>query len=93
MFSAISSSDPTHLDVEPLRTIVFYNLGRALEGLGEEIRAVKMYDDLLEKHPEYTDAKVRKALIYLGGGSKSYSSKMEFQLPYFTLRIKEILQT
>lgn len=74
-FSSAISGGSNQLEVEPLRLIVSYNLARALEGLAEEVRAVKIYDEILEKHSEYTDAKVRKALIYLGASSKSYSSK------------------
>ncbi|TFY82402.1 hypothetical protein EWM64_g1614 [Hericium alpestre] len=46
---------------EAMSTTVLYNLARVYEDLGESNLATEAYEKLLERHPEYVDAKIRQA--------------------------------
>ncbi|CCL99651.1 uncharacterized protein FIBRA_01671 [Fibroporia radiculosa] len=47
--------------VEGLSTTMLYNLARTYEEQGEETMAKEAYEKLLDRHPEYVDAKLRQA--------------------------------
>ncbi|KAI0250124.1 RNA polymerase II-associated protein [Lactifluus subvellereus] len=48
---------------EAMSTSVLYNLARVYEDLNDEAKAIEAYEKLLERHPEYVDAKIRRAHI------------------------------
>ncbi|KAF9527372.1 RNA polymerase II-associated protein [Crepidotus variabilis] len=50
---------------EGLSTTVLYNLARVYEDEGEETLAKDAYEKLLSRHPEYIDAKIRLAQMYI----------------------------
>lgn len=50
-------------DAEATSTSVLYNLARVYEDLNDEGKAMEAYEKLLERHPEYVDAKIRRAHI------------------------------
>ncbi|CAE6443591.1 unnamed protein product [Rhizoctonia solani] len=52
-------------------TTVLYNLGRLHEDLGDATMAGEVFDKLLARHPEYVDATLRKAQLYLSAGRTS----------------------
>ncbi|KAH7343980.1 hypothetical protein B0J17DRAFT_644869 [Rhizoctonia solani] len=52
-------------------TTVLYNLGRLHEDLGDATMAGEVFDKLLARHPEYVDATLRKAQLYLSTGRTS----------------------
>ncbi|KAL1869178.1 hypothetical protein VTK73DRAFT_3347 [Phialemonium thermophilum] len=52
-------------DTDALVTTISFNLGRSYEARGLSDQAVEVYEGLLKRHGEYTDAKVRLAYIKL----------------------------
>ncbi|KAM0595239.1 hypothetical protein ACHAQF_001475 [Verticillium nonalfalfae] len=52
-------------DVDALVTTISFNLGRSYESRGMLDDAVKVYEELLKRHDDYTDARVRLAYIKL----------------------------
>ncbi|PCH34613.1 hypothetical protein WOLCODRAFT_165695 [Wolfiporia cocos MD-104 SS10] len=50
---------------EGLSTTILYNLARTYEEQGEEGMAKQAYEKLLHRHPEYTDAKIRRAQVLI----------------------------
>ncbi|OCH88638.1 RNA polymerase II-associated protein [Obba rivulosa] len=54
-----STLDPTV--AEGMSTSILYNLARAYEDQGEDVMAKEAYEKLLNRHPEYVDAKLRQA--------------------------------
>ncbi|KZT10920.1 RNA polymerase II-associated protein [Laetiporus sulphureus 93-53] len=46
---------------EGMSTTMLYNLARTYEEQGDEFMAKEAYDKLLDRHPEYVDAKIRLA--------------------------------
>ncbi|KAF2861848.1 TPR-like protein [Piedraia hortae CBS 480.64] len=53
------------VDSDALVTTISFNLGRTYEAEGLVDEAVKVYHDLLQRHPNYVDAKARVACIAL----------------------------
>lgn len=56
--------DPT-LDTDALVTSISFNLARTYEAEGMTVEAQKVYQGLLERHPDYTDARTRLAYLSL----------------------------
>ncbi|KAH6664392.1 tetratricopeptide [Plectosphaerella plurivora] len=52
-------------DVDALVTTISFNLGRSYEARAMMDEAVKVYEGLLDRHDDYTDARVRLAYIKL----------------------------
>ncbi|KAI5118232.1 hypothetical protein M0805_008868 [Coniferiporia weirii] len=48
-----------------MATTILYNLARVYEDQGEAVIAKEAYDKLLSRHPEYVDAKVRQAQLFI----------------------------
>jgi len=55
----------TDLDTDALVTTISYNLGRSYESRGMTDQAVEVYEGLLKRHDDYTDAHTRLAYIKL----------------------------
>jgi len=53
------------VDTDALVTSISFNLARTYEAEGMLAEAKKVYEGLLERHPDYTDARVRLAYIDL----------------------------
>ncbi|WWC85242.1 uncharacterized protein L201_000104 [Kwoniella dendrophila CBS 6074] len=62
----ISSTDGKEAEV--LKTILAYNLGRAYEEGGDNVKAAQWYRDVLRQHPEHMESKIRLALIAASAG-------------------------
>jgi len=52
-------------DTDALVTTISFNLGRSYESRGMSDQAVEVYEGLLKRHDDYTDAKIRLAYIKL----------------------------
>ena len=52
-------------DIDALITTISFNLGRSYESRGLTDRAVEVYEKLVERHDDYTDAQARLAYIKL----------------------------
>ncbi|KIV91251.1 hypothetical protein PV10_05811 [Exophiala mesophila] len=61
----ISAEDVDNSDTDALVTTISYNLARTYEALGLVAEAQKVYEGLLARHPDYTDASARLAYIAL----------------------------
>ncbi|KAK5663931.1 hypothetical protein OQA88_143 [Cercophora sp. LCS_1] len=55
----------TNLDTDALVTTISFNLGRSYEYRGLVDQAIEVYEGLLKRHDDYTDARVRLAYIKL----------------------------
>ena len=53
------------MDTDALVTTISFNLGRSYEARGMSDQAVEVYEGLLNRHDDYTDAKTRLAYIKL----------------------------
>ncbi|KAK3357692.1 hypothetical protein B0T25DRAFT_539904 [Lasiosphaeria hispida] len=53
------------LDTDALVTTISFNLGRSYESRGMTDKAVEVYEGLLKRHDDYTDARTRLAYIKL----------------------------
>jgi RNA polymerase-associated protein CTR9 len=60
----IGEKDPA-ADTDPLVSTISFNLGRSYEAQGMTDKAVEVYDGLLARHDDYTDARTRLAYIKL----------------------------
>ena len=60
----IGDKDPS-LDTDALVTSISFNLARTYEAEGMLTESTKVYQGLLERHPDYTDARLRLAYIGL----------------------------
>ncbi|KIW71074.1 hypothetical protein PV04_03282 [Phialophora macrospora] len=61
----IAAEDVDNSDTDALVTTISYNLARTLEALGLIEEAQKVYEGLLARHADYTDASARLAYIAL----------------------------
>ncbi len=61
----IGSEDVDNSDTDALVTTISYNLARTYEALGLTAEAQKVYEGLLARHADYTDASARLAYIAL----------------------------
>lgn len=61
----ILSPDVENLDTDALVTTISYNLARTYESLSLLAEAKKVYEGLLARHPDYTDASARLTYISL----------------------------
>lgn len=55
----------TSMDMDALVSTISFNLGRSYESSGLLDKAVEVYDELLARHDDYTDARARLAYIKL----------------------------
>ncbi|WVF72375.1 hypothetical protein IAT40_007190 [Kwoniella sp. CBS 6097] len=55
-------------EAEVLKTVLAYNLGRAYEEGGDNVKAAQWYRDVLRQHPEHMESKARLALIAAAAG-------------------------
>jgi RNA polymerase-associated protein CTR9 len=53
------------IDTDPLVTTITFNLGRSYESRGLADQAIDVYERLLRRHDDYTDARTRLAYIKL----------------------------
>lgn len=53
------------MDTDALVTTISYNLGRSYEARGLSDQAIEVYEGLLKRHDDYTDAKTRMAYLKL----------------------------
>ncbi|KAF7558669.1 hypothetical protein G7046_g5494 [Stylonectria norvegica] len=60
----IGEKDP-EMDTDALVSTISFNLGRSYESRGLTEKAVEVYDGLLARHDDYTDARTRLAYIKL----------------------------
>lgn len=60
----VSEKDPT-MDTHALVSTISFNLGRSYESSGLVDRAIEIYEGLLARHDDYTDARMRLAYIKL----------------------------
>ncbi|KAK0553766.1 protein required for normal CLN1 and CLN2 G1 cyclin expression [Tilletia horrida] len=63
-----SSLVGAELDLEPVKVIAAYNVGRAYESLGQLGSADAAYSAVLQQHPEYVDARIRLAILAVSTG-------------------------
>ncbi|KIX09912.1 uncharacterized protein Z518_00993 [Rhinocladiella mackenziei CBS 650.93] len=61
----INAEDVDNSDTDALVTTISYNLARTYEALGMTAEAQKVYDGLLARHADYTDASARLAFMAL----------------------------
>ena len=61
----VAADTEEEVDTDALVTSISYNLGRTYEAEGMTDGAKEVYDGLLKRHPDYTDAKIRLAYINL----------------------------
>ncbi|KAH9956945.1 RNA polymerase II-associated protein [Lactifluus volemus] len=61
--NALVGASALGAEAEAMSTSVLYNLARVYEDLNDEAKAMEAYEKLLERHPEYVDAKIRRAHI------------------------------
>ncbi|KAI0301045.1 hypothetical protein B0F90DRAFT_1810255 [Multifurca ochricompacta] len=61
--NALVGASSLKAESEAISTSVLYNLARVYEDLNDEAKAMEAYEKLLERHPEYVDAKIRRAHI------------------------------
>ncbi|KAL2426484.1 Tetratricopeptide repeat protein 1 [Exophiala dermatitidis] len=61
----ISSEEVDNSDTDALVTTISYNLARTYEALGLTAEAQKVYEGLLARHADYTDASARLAFLAL----------------------------
>ncbi|KAH9053217.1 RNA polymerase II-associated protein [Lactarius vividus] len=61
--NALVGASALGAEAEAMSTSVLYNLARVYEDLNDEGKAMEAYEKLLERHPEYVDAKIRRAHI------------------------------
>lgn len=61
----LSSEDVDNSDTDALVTTISYNLARTYEALGLATEAQKVYEGLLARHADYTDALARLAFMAL----------------------------
>lgn len=59
------SGEDEDMDIDALITTISFNLGRSYESRGFTDKAVDVYEGLLKRHSEYTDARTRLAYIQL----------------------------
>ncbi|QRV87479.1 RNA polymerase II-associated protein [Ceratobasidium sp. AG-Ba] len=71
-----SSSAGADGDTDDVVTTILYNLGRLHEDLGDSTMAGEVYDKLLARHPEYVDATLRKAQLYLSANRTSEAASL-----------------
>lgn len=57
--------DDSDLDTDALVTTISFNLGRSYEARGLTDQAVEVYEGLLKRHDDYTDARTRLSYIKL----------------------------
>ncbi|CEJ89282.1 Putative RNA polymerase II-associated protein [[Torrubiella] hemipterigena] len=60
----MSDKDP-NADTDALVSTISFNLARSYEGSGLQEKAIEVYDGLLARHDDYTDARARLAYIKL----------------------------
>lgn len=60
----VGEKDPS-MDTDALVSTISFNLGRSYEARGLTEKAVEVYDGLLARHEDYTDARARLAYIKL----------------------------
>jgi RNA polymerase-associated protein CTR9 len=60
----VGEKDPT-ADTDALISTISFNLGRSYESRGLTDKAIEVYDGLLARHEDYTDARTRLAYIKL----------------------------
>lgn len=60
----IDERDPT-ADTDALVSTISFNLGRSYEACGSTDKAIEVYEGLLTRHDDYTDARTRLAYIKL----------------------------
>lgn len=61
----MNDSGEEDLDIDALITTISFNLGRSYESRGLTDKAVDVYEGLLKRHEDYTDARTRLAYIKL----------------------------
>ncbi|KAH9988468.1 RNA polymerase II-associated protein [Russula compacta] len=61
--NALVGASSLGAEAEAMSTSVLYNLARVYEDLNEDAKAMEAYEKLLDRHPEYVDAKIRRAHI------------------------------
>ncbi|KAE8225368.1 hypothetical protein CF319_g1869 [Tilletia indica] len=77
--SAGMISSGSELDLEPIKVIAAYNVGRAYELMGQLGSADSAFGAVLQQHPEYVDARVRLAVLAVSGsrtGSRNRQTAM-----------------
>ncbi|KAE8254867.1 hypothetical protein A4X06_0g694 [Tilletia controversa] len=78
----------SELDLEPIKVIAAYNVGRAYELMGQLESADAAFGAVLQQHPEYIDARVRLAILAVSG-SRTSSKHRQTAMSLF----KEALQS
>ncbi|KAK0534912.1 protein required for normal CLN1 and CLN2 G1 cyclin expression [Tilletia horrida] len=68
---AALASGSAELDLEPVKVIAAYNVGRAYELMGQLGSADDAFSAVLAQHPEYVDARVRLAILSVSGPNSS----------------------
>ncbi|KAH9961533.1 RNA polymerase II-associated protein [Russula dissimulans] len=61
--NALVGASALGAEAEATSTSVLYNLARVYEDLNDDAKAMEAYEKLLDRHPEYVDAKIRRAHI------------------------------
>ncbi|KAN0116355.1 RNA polymerase [Russula decolorans] len=61
--NALVGASALGAEAEAMSTSVLYNLARVYEDLNDDAKAMEAYEKLLDRHPEYVDAKIRRAHI------------------------------
>lgn len=65
----------TSIDTDALVTSISFNLARTYEAEGMNTEATKVYQGLLERHPDYTDARLRLAYLQIVDGPSDQSAQ------------------
>ncbi|KEF60535.1 uncharacterized protein A1O9_02096 [Exophiala aquamarina CBS 119918] len=76
----ITAEDVDNSDTDALVTTISYNLARTYEALGLVSEAQKVYEGLLARHPDYTDASARLAYIALEESPRDEGPKRVHQV-------------
>jgi RNA polymerase-associated protein CTR9 len=63
--SAENRDDSDTIDTDALVTTISFNLGRTYEAEGQDAEAREVYDGLLNRHPDYVDARIRLTYMAL----------------------------
>jgi RNA polymerase-associated protein CTR9 len=72
--------DVDDTDIDALLTTISYNLGRTMEALGLPDEAAEVYNKLLSRHSDYTEAKARLAYMALVASPREEGPKRMSQL-------------
>lgn len=90
----ISAEDLDNSDTDALVTTISYNLARTLEALGLAEEAQKVYEGLLARHSDYTDASARLAFMALESSPRDEGPRKVhgvYQSDYSNIEVRALM--